>query len=121
VPLKLSQRGLVCDERRDSGAMADEAKRTEVVVDELKHRCGVRVNWPVNEQGTLTLKGAQGQYQAAKDVSAQKVGEAADVLLRRRTLLRSSDVIYVWFSSSVPLVSRAESFVLRHGISGEVW
>jgi hypothetical protein len=132
VPLKLSQRGLVCDERRDSGAMADEAKRTEVVVDELKHRCGVRVNWPVNEQGTLTLK-------AAKDVSAQKVGEAADVLLRRRTLLRSfnsvkfcviivlkfknycSDVIYVWFSSSVPLVSRAESFVLRHGISGEVW
>jgi hypothetical protein len=97
------------------------------------------VNWPVNEQGTLTLKGAQGQYQAAKDVSAQKVGEAADVLLRRRTLLRSfnsvkfcviivlkfknycSDVIYVWFSSSVPLVSRAESFVLRHGISGEVW
>lgn len=31
-----------------------------------------------------------------------------------------SDVMYVWFSSSVPFVSRGESFVLRHGISGEV-
>lgn len=51
MPLKLSQRGLVCDERRDSGAMADEVKRrTEIVVDELEHRCGVRVNWPVHER-----------------------------------------------------------------------